>query len=307
MDGPFGFLVIDKPQCFTSHDCVNRIRKVFRIKRVGHGGTLDPAVTGVLPIALGQATRLLPYLPSDKKYTGVIQLGKRTTTDDLEGEIISSEDWPRIEQSSLEKHLEQFRGPIQQCPPQVSSVHISGERAYKKARRGEQFDLPARAVTIHEIRILNWNQNTGEIEVNVHCSTGTYIRALARDLGNSLGCGGCLARLHRTQALGFKSEQAIPLPSSSHNDFYDQPSIIEPAIALSHLPRFQITKEEDLVFWRTGRQLTTNANQIQYTSQTQMSAKKVIVVLDLSENVIGIASLHEKNVLQPKVVFNAMG
>ena len=127
MSGPFGFVVIDKPTGFTSHDCVNRVRKVFGIKRVGHGGTLDPSVTGVLPLALGQATRLFPYLQSDKHYEGIVQLGKCTTSDDLQGEVISTQAWPALDLISLEKHLDQFRGAIKQFPPKVSSIHIKGE------------------------------------------------------------------------------------------------------------------------------------------------------------------------------------
>ena len=159
MKGPFGFVVIDKPSGLTSHDCVNRMRKIFNIKRVGHGGTLDPAVTGVLPIALGPATRLLPYLQSDKQYRGVIQLGTRTTSDDLQGEIICTKPWPSLQEDSLEKQLNQFRGSIKQVPPKVSSIHIQGERAYKRTRRGEKFDLPLRTVTIHELRLLNWDHS----------------------------------------------------------------------------------------------------------------------------------------------------
>ena len=135
MKSPFGFVVIDKPADVTSHDCVNRVRKIFKIKRVGHGGTLDPAVTGVLPIALGPATRLLPYLPGEKTYQGIIQLGRKTTTDDLHGEVVSNQLWPSLDRISLELHLDKFRGLIRQHPPQVSSIHIDGERAYKRVRR----------------------------------------------------------------------------------------------------------------------------------------------------------------------------
>ena len=212
MSTPFGFLIIGKPQGVTSHDCVNRVRKIFGIKRVGHGGTLDPAVTGVLPIALGPATRLLPYLPGDKTYKGIIQLGKRTTTDDLHGDIISTNPWPSLDRISLERQLDEFRGSIYQHPPQISSVHVDGERAYKRVRRGEKLKLAKRSITIYELRLLNWDQEKGQIQLIIHCSSGTYIRSLARDLGDNLGCGGCLASLRRTQASGFKEDKAIPLP-----------------------------------------------------------------------------------------------
>ena len=133
MEKTFGFVVIDKPSGLTSHDCVNRLRKVFGIKKIGHTGTLDPAVTGVLPIAIGDATRLISYLQGSKAYTGIIQLGATTNTDDMQGEIIESKVWPLITQNDINSLLENFRGEILQKPPIFSSVHIKGERAYKKA------------------------------------------------------------------------------------------------------------------------------------------------------------------------------
>ncbi|MDA7431974.1 tRNA pseudouridine(55) synthase TruB, partial [Synechococcus sp. AH-601-O06] len=146
MDAPLGFVVIDKPSGLTSHACVSRMRRVLQTKRVGHGGTLDPAVTGVLPIAVGQATRLLPYLPGEKTYRGVIQLGTSTSTDDLQGEVVALQDWPRLSLEEMDQALNPFRGGIEQFPPQVSAVHVNGERAYARARRGEVMDLPARSV-----------------------------------------------------------------------------------------------------------------------------------------------------------------
>ena len=183
MDGPFGFVVIDKPAGLTSHSCVSRLRRCYGLKRVGHGGTLDPAVTGVLPIALGPATRLLPYLPGEKTYRGVIQLGRVTSSDDLEGELLRQAPWPDLQLEELESALNRFRGAIQQRPPQVSAVHVDGERAHARARRGEQMDLPPRPVTIHRLELLHWDTRQGQLTLEVHCSAGTYIRSLARDLG----------------------------------------------------------------------------------------------------------------------------
>ncbi|MEC8214637.1 MAG: tRNA pseudouridine(55) synthase TruB, partial [Cyanobacteriota bacterium] len=171
MNGPFGFVVIDKPAGLTSHDCVSRLRRCYGLKRVGHGGTLDPAVTGVLPIALGQATRLLPYLPGDKTYRGVIQLGVSTTTDDLQGEVVRKQLWPELRADAIDAALNQLRGSILQRPPQVSAVHIAGERAYARARRGEVMDIPAREVTIHRLTPLRWDQDSGQLELEVHCSS----------------------------------------------------------------------------------------------------------------------------------------
>ena len=176
MNGPFGFVVIDKPAGLTSHACVSRLRRSYGLKRVGHGGTLDPAVTGVLPIALGPATRLLPYLPGEKTYTGVIQLGRRTSSDDLEGELLEQQAWPSLREAELNSSLEAFRGAIEQRPPQVSAVHVDGERAHARARRGEAMDLPPRAVTVHRLELLDWNAALVVLSIEVHCSAGTYIR-----------------------------------------------------------------------------------------------------------------------------------
>ena len=169
MNNPFGFLIIDKPSGITSHDCVNVIRKVFKIKRVGHGGTLDPAVTGVLPIAVGNATRLFKYLPGEKTYAATIQLGKATFTDDINGDVLLEQKWPLLKEVFIEDILNDFRGTIQQKPPLISSIHHQGERAYKKARKGEKFDLPSRKITIHKLQFCSWAQKTGQLKLIIHC------------------------------------------------------------------------------------------------------------------------------------------
>jgi tRNA pseudouridine 55 synthase len=202
-DQPCGFLVLDKEAGLTSHACVARVRRVYKLKRVGHGGTLDPAVTGVLPIALGPATRLLPYLDGDKTYRGVVQLGLRTVSDDLEGEVLARFAIPTLVAADLEAALAAFRGTINQVPPQVSAVHVEGQRAYARVRQGEQVELAPRVVTIKRLELLGWDGATARLELLVRCSAGTYIRSLARDLGEALGCGGALALLRRSEALGF--------------------------------------------------------------------------------------------------------
>jgi tRNA pseudouridine55 synthase len=164
---------------------------------VGHGGTLDPAVTGVLPLALGPATRLLPYLNGTKRYEGVIQLGVSTSTDDLEGTVLSTAPVPTLTTPVLDALLEPFRGEILQRPPQVSAVHVQGERAYARARRGETLELEARPVTVETLELLHWDPDQQRLHLAVTCSAGTYIRSLARDLGEHLGCGGSLASLRR--------------------------------------------------------------------------------------------------------------
>lgn len=205
-----GFLVLDKPAGLTSHDVVARVRRASGLRRVGHGGTLDPAVTGVLPIALGPATRLLPYLPGDKTYRGTVQLGLCTSTDDLEGEVLAQLPVPPLGPEELERALAAFRGDPAGSP-QVSAVHVDGQRAYARVRAGEALALAARPVVIHGLDLLGWDAASGRLDLEVRCSAGTYVRALARDLGEALGCGGALASLRRTAALGFGLHQAISM------------------------------------------------------------------------------------------------
>ncbi|MFM7547460.1 MAG: tRNA pseudouridine(55) synthase TruB [Cyanobacteriota bacterium] len=287
---PCGFLVLDKPAGLTSHGCVSRVRRAYGLRRVGHGGTLDPAVTGVLPIAVGPATRLLPYLAGDKTYRGVVRLGLTTSTDDLEGEVLQHQPVPPLDQASLERALEPFRGAIQQRPPQVSAVHVDGERAYARQRRWETLVLAARSVTIHRLELLGWNQPTAELELTVHCSAGTYIRALARDLGAALGCGGALARLRRLRALGFGLDQAVSLEA------LPQP-LLDPLVALGHLPQ-QHLQADQWDSWRCGRALAA--------SQPH-GPESVVAVLAPDGNLAGMARAVAGGLLQPKLVFDAAG
>ena len=293
-DQPCGFLVLDKAAGLTSHACVARVRRAYKLKRVGHGGTLDPAVTGVLPIALGPATRLLPYLDGDKTYRGVVQLGLRTVSDDLEGEVLASFAVPALEAADLEAALASFRGPIQQVPPQVSAVHVKGQRAYALVRQGEQLELAPRAVTIQRLELLGWDGATARLELLVRCSAGTYIRSLARDLGEALGCGGALAQLRRSEALGFGLEQAVPLEAL---DQAPLPPLLNPLAALGHLPQRQLLDAE-LEGWRCGRALDHGLS---------LEAGEPVAVLGPDGNLAGMARTSEGGLLQPKLVFNATG
>ena len=243
--------MIDKPGGPTSHGCVAAVRRAYGLKRVGHGGTLDPAVTGVLPIALGPATRLLPYLRGDKLYRAVVQLGVRTSSDDLEGDALERRSPPALDTAALEEALAGFRGEILQRPPAVSAVHVGGERAYARARRGEVVELPPRPVTIHSLQLLGWDPAEARLELEVRCSAGTYIRSLARDLGEHLGCGAALARLRRTETLGFDLSTAVNLERLASGPL---PPLLDPLLALSHLERRQLQADE-LPSWRCGRAL----------------------------------------------------
>ncbi|MEB3265842.1 MAG: tRNA pseudouridine(55) synthase TruB [Cyanobacteriota bacterium] len=293
---PCGFLVIDKPAGLTSHDCVARARRAYGLRRVGHGGTLDPAVTGVLPMALGPATRLLPYLSGDKTYRGVIQLGLRTSSDDLDGEPLERHPIPGLDPAHLEAALAAFRGPIQQVPPQVSAVHVNGERAHVRARRGEASALEARPVRIDQLDLLAWHPDRGQLELLVRCSAGTYIRSLARDLGERLGCGGCLAHLRRTAALGFGLHQAVPLSVLEG----PPPPLIDPVLVLAHLPQRPLALHEQQG-WRCGRPLAAvGGTMVPPTNQP-------VAVLNPDGRLAGIALAGDDGRLQPKLVFDAAG
>jgi len=211
METKDGFLVINKDKGCTSHDCVKQIRKLLNTKKVGHTGTLDPEVTGTLPIAIGSATRFIQYLPQGKTYIGKIKLGIRTNTDDIHGEIINQKSWPKISDKILDQYLDRFRGIIKQIPPKVSSVHINGERAYKKSFRNEVFELAPREVKIDELTLMKWDQIKGIIEIKIKCSAGTYIRAIARDIGEILNSKGCLLQLKRISACGFDEQSSIKI------------------------------------------------------------------------------------------------
>lgn len=293
-DVPFGFLVLDKPAGLTSHDCVSRVRRAYGLRRVGHGGTLDPAVTGVLPIALGPATRLLPYLPGDKSYRGVIQLGVRTASDDLQGALLESRAVPPLSDAQLEAALQPFRGEILQRPPSVSAVHVDGERAHVRARRGEALELPARPVTITALELLGWDPACGLLELRIDCSAGTYIRSLARDLGEALGCGGALASLRRTAALGFGLEQSCPLERLEATPL---PPLRDPLEVLGQLPHRRLD-EAEWPSWRCGRRLN---------DADALAAEQPVVILDPDGLLAGLARSDGQGQLQPRLVLDPAG
>lgn len=297
---PFGFLVVDKPAGLTSHGCVAAVRRAYGLRRVGHGGTLDPAVTGVLPIAVGSATRLLPYLEGDKAYSAVVQLGLRTSSDDLEGTVLERSPWsPLLQRDQLEAALAPFRGAILQRPPAVSAVHVDGERAYLRARRGETLQLEPRPVRISALELLSWDPDQGRLALAVRCSAGTYIRALARDLGEGLGCGGALAQLRRTEALGFDLSAAVPLARLEQTPL---PPLLDPLQALGHLPRRRLLQEE-LPGWRCGRALESGGKA--EASETDPPAPWAVLTPD--GRLAGIAQSDGAGLLRPRLVLDAAG
>jgi tRNA pseudouridine55 synthase len=209
-----GILVVAKEPGPTSHDIVALIRRLTGVKRVGHGGTLDPFAAGVLPVFVGHATRLVEYhLTDDKEYRALVCFGARSTTDDLDGELTPS-DAAAPTRDAVEAALAGFRGSIEQTPPDYSAVRVAGRKAYELARHGEKPTLKARTVTIHRLELTGWQDGDPArpvATIEVRCSAGTYIRALARDLGEALGSGAYLGALTRTASGPFRLEGARPM------------------------------------------------------------------------------------------------
>ena len=234
-----GFLTIDKPAGMTSHDVVAKVRRLAGQKRVGHGGTLDPAATGVLPVALGEATRLVEYLVEGRKrYRAEVRMGVTTTTDDAEGETVEQQPVPVLSHDDLREAVQPFIGAIRQVPPMYSAIQIAGQRMYDLARQGQVVELESRAVEIDRIDVLLWQPPL--VTLDVLCGKGTYIRALARDLGAALGCGAHLAALRRTQVGPQTIESAVPLM-----DLIDDPSrvtqhLLAPDTAIADWPRADV-------------------------------------------------------------------
>ncbi|MGK7950608.1 MAG: tRNA pseudouridine(55) synthase TruB [Xenococcaceae cyanobacterium] len=240
-----GFINLNKPAGYTSHDCVARVRRILNTKKVGHGGTLDPAATGVLPIAVGKATRLLQFLPTTKAYRARIRLGMQTTTDDLEGEIIATQPNMAIAKTEIEAHLSKFIGTIEQIPPIYSAIKKQGKKLYELARAGEKVDVPPRTVKIDTIELLNIMPGKfTEVEIAIRCSPGTYIRSIARDLGEMLGVGATLANLVRTESCGMQLANSITLSQLAAEFSANSGTLISPMQALSHLPKVSLNSEQ---------------------------------------------------------------
>jgi tRNA pseudouridine55 synthase len=242
---PDGWLLIDKPSGPTSHDVVREARRGLGERRVGHTGTLDPLASGVLLLAIGNATRLVEYLlGKPKRYRATIRLGASTDTYDAHGKVVDRSGGPMVERAQFERSLHGFIGRIRQVPPPFSAVRVQGERAYRLARRGQPVVLPPREVEISRLEMIAWNPPDTILEIQ--CSAGTYIRSLAHDLGQALGCGAHLTGLVRTAVGSYRLEEAVSM-SALRSD-------ADPETRLGHLrpidepiadwPRWDLTEEE---------------------------------------------------------------
>ena len=247
-----GFLNLYKPLDWTSHDCVAKTRGLLQTKKVGHGGTLDPKATGVLPLAIGNCTRLLQYLPTEKAYRAVIRLGVCTTTDDLEGEVISSPGAIDLTLDTIKSVLPRFIGSITQVPPVYSAIQVNGKRLYDLARSGvpiEQIAVPPRQVEVKAIEVLDWQAGEfPELTVDITCGGGTYIRSISRDLGVAVGSVATLVNLVRTQSCNLVLVDAVDFAAIEAGKF----SLQSPLVALAHLPRLELSVDQ-IADWYKGK------------------------------------------------------
>jgi tRNA pseudouridine55 synthase len=316
-----GFLNFHKPLGCTSHDCVAQVRRALWTKKVGHGGTLDPAASGVLPMAVGQATRLLPYLPEGKAYEATIRFGLKTTTDDLEGDVLETAGVEGLSLKTIEGVLPEFVGTIPQVPPRYSAIQVQGKRLYKLARAGEAVEVPERRVTIHALRVLNWRTTPyPELDLAVECGSGTYIRSLARDLGDRLGTGATLAALIRTQSSGFHLGESVTIETVQTQG---AGVLLTPPQVLTHLTIVSLAPE-DLQRWQRGQaisllsqgelsqaelsqteSLPTESSQGELSQAESSQAEKAVLVCDPGGECLGLGQIYpaDPHLLKPKVVF----
>lgn len=272
-----GILLVDKPAGLTSHDVVARVRRAFGTRKVGHAGTLDPMATGLLVVGIEGATRLLTYIVgADKTYTATIRLGASTTTDDAEGEVVATADaeaWTTVDEAAVLSGIQALTGTISQIPSSVSAIKVAGKRAYDLVRAGESVELAARQVTVSRFDLLARREADGfvDLDVVVDCSSGTYIRALARDLGAALGVGGHLTVLRRTRVGGFDVSDAVGIEA------LDDAETLTPAGAAARvMPVLRVTAQEarDL---RHGKRLTGQRDRLAATEVAAIDPDGMLV------------------------------
>jgi tRNA pseudouridine55 synthase len=308
-----GFINLNKPFGLTSHDCVARLRKLLRLRKVGHGGTLDPSATGVLPIAVGKATRLLQYLPTDKAYKATIQFGVQTATDDLEGDVLATHPADNLTLEQVQPHLARFQGTIEQIPPSYSAIQVGGKRLYDLARAGEAVEAPMRTVQVYQIEILDWRSGQfPELDVWIACGSGTYIRSIARDLGAAIGTGGTLAALLRTQSSGFELSQSLTLEALTEQIETKTFQPIPPTMALQHLPSI-VLSDSLAQRWRQGQRIywqEVTSLQLKPASPTTWlslgETDRLYRIQEAGDRFLGIATYgirHEEERLLPKLVW----
>ncbi len=300
----FGVLNIDKPPGCTSYDIVHKLKKILKIKKIGHGGTLDPMATGVLPILLGKATRLMDFVAIDRKtYVAEALLGIVTNTQDADGDVLYQENVPdTITKETIQSILSKWRGTVIQTVPVYSAVKQNGRRLYELARSNQApKKLPSREVTIHKLELLNWESPT--LQIKVECGKGTYIRQLASDIGRELGCGAHLTSLRRTQVGILKSEDAISIEvvekAKSTGSVHEL--IIPPRLILSDLPAAEVS-EEEIKRLLNGQHLDLDA--MAHSPSVVPESGKPFALYTKTNDLIAITKVIGTKVLPKKVFYS---
>lgn len=284
-----GILNIDKPQWLSSHDVVARVRRICGTRKVGHAGTLDPLATGVLLVCVGRATRLSEYLMGQQKtYTATVLLGQTTNTYDAEGEVAEERPFAHISQSAIEESLDSFRGPIEQVPPIYSAIKVNGQPMYKLARQGKEVERKPRPVSIYELDLLNWTPPF--LQLHIVCSTGTYIRSLAHDIGEMLDCGGHITVLRRTAVGDFNIADAVSLETLQSDGW--ESSCLPSDQAVTNLLRVDASEAETAALL-LGQQIPCATEQLE---------DSLARVYDETGQFFGILQ-YKENVWQPKKMF----
>ena len=249
-----GIVIVDKPQDWTSQDVVSKLRGVFKTRRIGHGGTLDPMATGVLPVFVGRATRGVEFFEhAEKTYEAVLRLGLHTDTEDITGTVLAEKE-VNISESEFLSVLEQFRGEIQQIPPMYSAIKINGQKLCDLARKGREVERQPRTITIHKLECLEFTGFTARLLV--HCSKGTYIRTLCKDIGEALGCGGCMESLRRVTAGEYTIQNSVPLQTLIESE--DPGKFLLPVDSMfKSYPAVTLTEKQEKCC-RNGVAFTTN-------------------------------------------------
>jgi len=287
-----GVINIDKPEGLTSMDVVRRIRKAANIKRVGHGGTLDPFASGVLPIAIGSATRLLEYmLNGDKAYDAEIELGRSTDSYDKSGVLTDTGDTSGITHKDLIKTLKEFEGDILQTPPMFSAIKSKGKKLYELARQGIEIEREARKVSVHCLELIDFKNPF--VRIRILCGKGFYVRSLANDLGNYLGCGGTLIKLRREYSSGFLLEESHELEEveKAYAEGNWKEVTEEPGNCLPNASHINLTTEE-FAYVSNGRDIAAEGKNHPSVTGTQLSLaydenKKLVAVLSLTQDNAG--------------------
>ena len=286
-----GVFLLNKPLGLSSNSALQKVRRLFNAQKAGHTGALDPLATGLLPICLGEATKFSHYLlDSTKRYQTTVKLGQTTSTGDVEGDVLQERDVPALNQEKIEAVLEQFRGNIQQVPTMYSALKRDGRPLYELARKGIEIEREARPVTIYELKLIGFSEDS--LTLDVTCSKGTYIRVLGEDIGEALGCGGHLTKLHRTQTGHFEIDPSYTIEYLESLSQEQRDALLLPVFSpVAHFPRVQLPKGREKYFGN-GQE-----------SNIDHEAAAEVLVFD-GERCLGLAEITDKKRLVPKRLLN---